>query len=79
MYEGMRDHYGIEVENFRVHAGREGRRPQADQLLRQVAVSVDQQRRIRRAVQHTFCVRNLRTIALNRWLDEPGAIRRDRG
>ena len=53
--------------------------PQADQLLRQVAVSVDQQRRIRRAVQHTFCVRNLRTIALNRWLDEPGAIRRDRG
>jgi hypothetical protein len=42
-------------------------------------VSVDQQRRIRRAVQHTFSVRNQRTVALNRWLDEPGALRRDRG
>jgi pyrroloquinoline quinone (PQQ) biosynthesis protein C len=80
MYEGMRDHYGIEVENFRVHAyAEEDHGEQADYLLRRVAVSVDQQRRIRRAVQHTFSVRNLRTIALNRWLDEPGAKRLDRG
>jgi pyrroloquinoline quinone (PQQ) biosynthesis protein C len=80
MYEGMRRHYGIEVENFRVHAyAEEDHGARADYLLRQVAVSVDQQRRIRRAVQHTFGVRNLRTVALNRWLDEPGALRRDRG
>jgi pyrroloquinoline quinone (PQQ) biosynthesis protein C len=80
MYEGMRVHYGIEVENFRVHAyAEEDHGEQADYLLRKVAVSVDQQRRIRRAVRHTFSVRNLRTVALNRWLDEPGAFRQVRG
>jgi pyrroloquinoline quinone (PQQ) biosynthesis protein C len=80
MYEGMRTHYGMEVENFRVHAyAEEDHGAQADYLLRQVAVSADQQRRIRRAVQHTFSVRNQRTVALNRWLDEPGALRRGRG
>ena len=80
MFEGMRDHYGIEVENFRVHAyAEENHGQQADYLLRQVAVSADQQRRIRRAVQYAFTVRNQRTVALNRWLDEPGALRRDRG
>jgi pyrroloquinoline quinone (PQQ) biosynthesis protein C len=80
MYEGMREHYGIEVENFRVHAyAEEDHGEQADYLLRKVAVSADQQRRIRRSIQHTFSVRNQRTVALNRWLDEPGALRRDRG
>ncbi|HXW32634.1 MAG TPA: iron-containing redox enzyme family protein [Acidimicrobiales bacterium] len=80
MYEGMRDHYGIEVENFRVHAyAEEDHGAQADYLLRKVAVTADQQRRIRRAIVHTFSVRNQRTVALNRWLDEPGALRRSRG
>ncbi|MHB8438909.1 MAG: iron-containing redox enzyme family protein [Acidimicrobiales bacterium] len=80
MYEGMRDHYGIEVENFRVHAyAEEDHGEQADYLLRQVAVTADQQRRIRRSIVHTFSVRNQRTVALNRWLDEPGALRRSRG
>lgn len=77
MYEGMRDHYGIEVENFRVHAyAEEDHGAQADYLLRKVAVTADQQRRIRRAIVHTFSVRNQRTVALNRWLDEPGAVGR---
>jgi pyrroloquinoline quinone (PQQ) biosynthesis protein C len=76
MFEGMRDHYGIEVENFRVHAyAEEDHGAQADYLLRQVAVTAEQQGRIRRAIVHTFSVRNQRTIALNRWLDEPGALR----
>jgi pyrroloquinoline quinone (PQQ) biosynthesis protein C len=79
MYEGMKEHYQMKVENFRVHAyAEEDHGEQADYLLRQVAVSADQQRRIRRAVEHTFCVRNQRTVALNRWLDEPGALRRGR-
>jgi pyrroloquinoline quinone (PQQ) biosynthesis protein C len=79
MFEGMRDHYGIEVENFRVHAyAEEDHGEQADYLLRQVAITADQQRRIRRAIVHTFSVRNQRTIALNRWVDEPGALRRTR-
>ncbi len=77
MYEGMRDHYGIEVENFRVHAyAEEDHGRQADFLLRQVAGSAGQQRRIRRAVEHVLICRNARTEALNRWLDEPGALRK---
>jgi hypothetical protein len=77
MYEGMRVHYGIEVENFRAPTkGRADQGGQVDDLLRTVAVSVDQQRRIRRAIHHTLSVGNQRTVALNRWLDEPGALRR---
>jgi pyrroloquinoline quinone (PQQ) biosynthesis protein C len=77
MYEGMRDHYGIEVENFKVHAyAEEDHGRQADFLLRQVASSAGQQRRIRRAVEHVLICRNARTLALNRWLLEPGALRR---
>jgi len=76
MYEGMRDHYGIEVENFRVHAYAEGDHGRmADYLLRQVATTAGQQRRIHRAIEHVFICRNARTKALNHWLDEPGALR----
>ena len=76
MYEGMREHYAIDVENFKVHAyAEEDHGAQADYLLRQVAVTAGQQRRIRRAIEHTFLVRNARSAALNRWLDEPGALR----
>ncbi|MHB8671135.1 MAG: iron-containing redox enzyme family protein [Acidimicrobiales bacterium] len=76
MYEGMRDHYGIEVENFKVHAYAEADHGDAaDYLLRQVATTAGQQRRIRRAVEHVLTVRNARTAALNHWLDEPGALR----
>ena len=80
MFEGMRDHYGIEVENFRVHAyAEEDHGEQADYLLRQVVSTPDQQRRVRRCIVHTFSVRNQRTVALNRWLDEPGSLRRTGG
>ena len=76
MYEGMRDHYGIDVENFKVHAYAEADHgDNADYLLRQVAVTAGQQRRIRRAVEHVLTLRNARAAALNRWLDEPGALR----
>jgi len=77
MYEGMRDHYGIEVENFKVHAyAEEDHGKAADYLLRQVVQTVGQQRRVRRAVEHVLMLRNARTAALNRWVDEPGALRR---
>ena len=77
MYEGMRDHYGIEVENFRVHAYAEADHGDAaDYLLRQVVVTAGHQRRVRRTVEHVLLCRNARTAALNRWLDEPGALRR---
>jgi pyrroloquinoline quinone (PQQ) biosynthesis protein C len=76
MYEGMRDHYGLEIENFRVHAYAEEDHGQAaDFLLRQVVQTAGQQRRVRRAIEHVLLCRNARTAALNRWLDEPGALR----
>jgi pyrroloquinoline quinone (PQQ) biosynthesis protein C len=76
MYEGLRDHYGIEVENFKVHAYAEvDHGDAADYLLRQVVITPDQQRRVRRAVEHVLICRDSRTAALNRWLDEPGALR----
>jgi pyrroloquinoline quinone (PQQ) biosynthesis protein C len=76
MYEGMRQHYGIEVENFRVHAyAEEDHGRMADFLLRQVSVTAGQQRRVRRAIEHVLMCRNARTAALNRWLEEPGALR----
>ena len=76
MYEGLRQHYGIEVENFKVHAyAEEDHGRQADFLLRLVSITADQQRRVRRAVEHVLVCRNARTVALNRWLEEPGALR----
>ena len=76
MYEGMRDYYGLEVENFRVHAyAEEDHGNAADFLLRQVVQTTGQQRRVRRAIEHVLLCRNARTAALNKWLDEPGALR----
>ena len=76
MYEGMREHYGIDVENFKVHAyAEEDHGRMADFLLRQVVQTADQQRRVRRAIEHVLVCRNARTVALNKWLDEPGALR----
>ncbi len=76
MYEGMRDHYGMEVANFHVHAyAEEDHGDAADYLLRQVAITADQQRRIRTAIVHVFTLRNARAAALNRWLEEPSALR----
>jgi pyrroloquinoline quinone (PQQ) biosynthesis protein C len=76
MYEGMRDHYGLDVENFKVHAYAEADHGDAaDYLLRQVAITAIQQHRIRTAITQVFTLRNARAIALNRWLDEPGALR----
>jgi pyrroloquinoline quinone (PQQ) biosynthesis protein C len=77
LYEGLREHYGMDVENFKVHAYAEADHgDKADYLLRKVAVTAEQQSRIRRAIEHTFLCRNARAAALNRWLDEPGALRK---
>ena len=76
MYEGLRDHYGVDVENFKVHAYAEADHGDAaDYLLRQVAQTAGQQRRIRRAIEHCFVLRNARAVALNRWLEDPAALR----
>ncbi|HEX9776301.1 MAG TPA: hypothetical protein VGB83_12085 [Actinomycetota bacterium] len=77
LYEGMRDHYGIEVRNFYAHAYDESE-PAGDPaatLLRDVAVTPASQRRVRRAVTLVSRARRARVEAMNRWLDEPGALR----
>jgi hypothetical protein len=64
MYEGMRDHYGMDVENFRAHAyAEEDHGDAADYLLRKVALTAEQQRRIRTAVVHVFSCRDQRAVA----------------
>jgi pyrroloquinoline quinone (PQQ) biosynthesis protein C len=76
MYAGLRDHYGIETETFREHASAEENQVEAtDYLLRQVVVTADQQERVRRAVEDVFICQDARAVALNRWLEEPGALR----
>jgi pyrroloquinoline quinone (PQQ) biosynthesis protein C len=76
MFEGMREHYGLEVPNFAVHAYAEvDHGDAADYLLRQVVTTGLVQHRVRKAVRQVFTLRNARAVALNRWLDEPGALR----
>ena len=76
LYEGMREHYGMDVENFRIHAyAEEDHGDKAEYLLKDVATTAGAQRRIRRAILHIMTLRNARTKALNAWLDEPGALR----
>ena len=75
MYEGMRDHYGIEVENFTVHAyAEEDHGDAADYLLRQVVTSGRcSTGSARRSPTCSPCATP--APALNRWLEEPGALR----
>ena len=82
MFEGIRDHYGIEVENFRVHAyaeedhGEAGRLSpaQGGAVFGRPAAAHPQGHPV-----HLLRPQPARLVALNRWLDEPGALRRDRG
>jgi pyrroloquinoline quinone (PQQ) biosynthesis protein C len=71
MYEGLKRHYGIDVKNFAVHAYAEpdhGER--AEELFRQVAVTASVQRRCREAIRNVMVLRDARSKALNRLLDE---------
>lgn len=76
MYEGMRDHYGVEVPNFAVHAYAEvDHGDAADFLLRQVVQTAGQQRRVRRAIEPVLTLRNARTVATHAWLVDAPALR----
>jgi pyrroloquinoline quinone (PQQ) biosynthesis protein C len=71
MYEGLKQHYGLDVKNFEVHAYAEpDHGDKAEALFRKVAVSGYVQRRCREAIRNTMIVRDARTRALNRLLDE---------
>lgn len=76
LYTGMLKHYGIKVRNLEVHAyAEEEHGDKALELMQRVCITETVQRRVRRAVQHTILTNEMRTWALNRWLDEPGALR----
>jgi pyrroloquinoline quinone (PQQ) biosynthesis protein C len=75
LYEGMWKHYGIKVKNLEVHAYAEQEHgDKALELMQRICTTPYIQRRVRQAVQHTIITNEWRTWALNRWLDEPGAL-----
>jgi pyrroloquinoline quinone (PQQ) biosynthesis protein C len=71
MYEGLKRHYGIDVKNFAVHAYAEpDHGDKAEALFRQVAVTAGVQRRCREAIRNVMVLRDARSKALNRALDQ---------
>lgn len=71
MYEGLKQHYGLDVKNFEVHAYAEpDHGDKAEALFRKVAITANIQRRCREAIRNTMIVRDARTAALNRLLDQ---------
>jgi pyrroloquinoline quinone (PQQ) biosynthesis protein C len=76
LYLGLSKYYGMTVKNYAVHAYAEGEHgDKAALLLEQEATTADVQRKVRRAVENTILTNEMRSHALNRWLDEPGARR----
>lgn len=70
LYEGMRRHYGITVQNLKVHAYAEQEHgDKARELLAKVVTTRSMQDRCRRAIEHTILTNEMRTHALNRWLE----------
>jgi pyrroloquinoline quinone (PQQ) biosynthesis protein C len=71
MYEGLEKHYGIDVKNLAVQAYAEpDHGDEAEQLFRKVAVTRSIQLRCREAIRNSLMVREARTKALNRLLQE---------
>ncbi|MEA2624086.1 MAG: hypothetical protein QOD06_131, partial [Candidatus Binatota bacterium] len=70
LYEGLRDHYGLEVRNFKTHAYAEADHgEQAEQLFRKVAGTASVQRRCREAIRNVTLVKKARVLAMNPWVE----------
>jgi pyrroloquinoline quinone (PQQ) biosynthesis protein C len=70
LYEGLKQHYGVDARNFYVHAyAEEEHGALAESLMRQLAVTHSVQQRMRRAVLYTSTARAQRIRALNRLLE----------
>jgi len=75
LYEGLATYYGVKVKNLEVHAYAETEHgDKALELMQRSCTTPYIQARVRRAVEHTILTNEMRTRALNRWLDEPGAL-----
>ncbi len=69
LYEGLRDHYGLEVRNFKTHAYAEGDHGEkAEQLFRKVATTGYVQRRCREAIRNVTLVKKARVVRMNDWV-----------
>ncbi len=65
------EYYGLEVRNFAGHAYAEpDHGDKAEALFRRVALTASVQRRCREAIRNTMLLRDARSRALNRRLDE---------
>jgi pyrroloquinoline quinone (PQQ) biosynthesis protein C len=74
LYEGLYRHYGVRVKDLEVHAYAEQEHgDKALELMQRICTTAYVQRRVRQAVEHTILTNEMRTRALNRWLEEPGA------
>ena len=75
LYQGLKNHYGVRVKDLEVHAYAEPEHgDKALELMQRVCTTAHVQRRVRQAVEHTILTNEWRTWALNRWLDERGAL-----
>lgn len=70
LYEGLRDHYGVGVKNFEVHAYAEpDHGARAADLFRLVAITRAVQDRCREAIRNYLLVAEARCRSMNRWVE----------
>jgi pyrroloquinoline quinone (PQQ) biosynthesis protein C len=70
LYEGLRTHYGVDVQNFAVHAYAEpDHGARAADLFRLVATTRAIQDRCRTAIRNVLLVAEARVAAMNRWVE----------
>ena len=69
LYEGLKQHYGVQVKNFEVHAYAEpDHGDKAADVFRLVAVTRSVQDRCREAIRNYLLVAETRVRAMNRWV-----------
>jgi len=70
VYNGLSKHYGVKAKNMEVHAYAEQEHgDSALDLFRKVLLTASVQSRCRRAIEHTILTNEMRTFAMNRWLE----------
>jgi pyrroloquinoline quinone (PQQ) biosynthesis protein C len=70
LYDGLATHYHVRVKDLEVHAYAEQQHgDKALELMQRVCTTAHVQRRVRQAVEHTILTNEMRTRALNRWLE----------
>jgi pyrroloquinoline quinone (PQQ) biosynthesis protein C len=70
VYNGLSKHYGVKAKNMEVHAYAEQEHgDRALDLFKKVLLTAEVQKRCRRAIEHTILTNEMRTHAMNRWLE----------